>query len=235
MSTVDGNAAREDAAPGELAAPDQLAVLERRLRQDLERGLRFSNALNSLNLDQNKEAIATVQAIIDLLIRAGILDLDDLRQALEMARRRVAARPAPTVRLASKGDKYAEGQTADVDCASLIHLCQSRCCTFKFFLTKQDLDEGVARWDYGNPYWIRQQDDGYCVHSEGRTHACTIHPRRPHICRAYDCRKDTRVWSDFDKRIPAPMTKPIGDAPILMMEDAIRKADAAVDGNTTDK
>jgi Fe-S-cluster containining protein len=229
MSNLDGNGARAD------AAPDELAVLERRLRQDLERGLQFSNALNSLNLDQNKETIATVQAIIDLLIQAGILDVDDLRQALEMARRRVAARPAPTVRLASKGDKYAEGQTADVDCASLIHLCQSRCCTFKFFLTKQDLDEGVARWDYGNPYWIRQQHDGYCVHSDGRTRACTIHPQRPHICRAYDCRKDTRVWSDFENRIPAPMPQPIGDAPILMMEDAIRKADAAGDGNIADK
>jgi Fe-S-cluster containining protein len=33
---------------------------------------------------------------------------------------------------------------------------------------------------------------------------CTIYERRPGACRAYDCRRDARVWIDFEARIPAP-------------------------------
>jgi hypothetical protein len=33
---------------------------------------------------------------------------------------------------------------------------------------------------------------------------CTVHQNRPVPCRAYDCRKDHRIWSDFDQRIVSP-------------------------------
>jgi Fe-S-cluster containining protein len=212
----------------------EMAALESKLRRDIERGLQFSNILNSLNLDQSREILALVQALTTLLIRAGMVEPEDLQQALEMTRRPLAARATPTVRLADKGDKYAEGQTAEVDCAALIHLCQSRCCTFKLFLTKQDLDEGAARWDYGNPYWLARNEDGYCVHSDPRTRACTIHPKRPHVCRSYDCRDDERVWTDYANRVPAPMFKLTAQIPVAMMEDVIRKDDTRSDGSAPD-
>jgi hypothetical protein len=31
-----------------------------------------------------------------------------------------------------------------------------------------------------------------------------VYEHRPAICRTYDCRKDPRIWIDFEKRIPAP-------------------------------
>ncbi len=199
---------------------------------EIERGLEFSNVMNSVNLDQNKETIASLQALTNVLIQKGLVQPEDLAQSLEEARKRVEEHPLPGIRLANYGDKYAEGQSVEIDCASRIHLCQARCCTFKFFLTKQDLDEGAARWDYGNPYWIKQRPDGYCVHSDPETRACGIHARRPHVCRAYDCRNDKRVWIDFDKRIPAPMPETSGCAPVAMAELAMRQWSTGQEGNT---
>lgn len=192
------------------------------LRHDLERGLQFANVISSVNMNQNKETIACVQALANLLLEKGIVRAEEISQSLEEARKKVAERPMPGVRLLDIGDKYAEGQTVDIDCASLIPLCRARCCTFKFYLTKQDLDEGVARWDYGNPYWIRQGQDGFCVHSDPQTRACGIHAKRPHVCRAYDCRNDKRVWIDFEKRIPAPMPESSGVSPVAMAEVHMR-------------
>jgi Fe-S-cluster containining protein len=103
------------------------------------------------------------------------------------------------------GDKYATA-SPDVPCAELIALCHGRCCTLSFALSTADLDEGVIRWDYGQPYLIRQRaSDGYCVHSDPDSRACTVHRFRPRVCRTYDCRRDPRVWIDYERRIAAPM------------------------------
>ena len=81
-----------------------------------------------------------------------------------------------------------------------------RCCKLTVALSSADLDEGVIRWDYGQPYMIRQRaSDGFCVHNDPATHGCTVHAQRPLVCRKYDCRDDARVWIDYDKRIPAPL------------------------------
>jgi Fe-S-cluster containining protein len=99
-----------------------------------------------------------------------------------------------------------------VPCEELIPLCGGRCCTLSFSLSTEDLDEGVIRWDYGQPYLIRQRSsDGYCVHSDPDTRACTVHQYRPRVCRWYDCRKDKRVWIDYEQRIPAPMPHGVFD------------------------
>jgi Fe-S-cluster containining protein len=91
-------------------------------------------------------------------------------------------------------------------CDEVLHLCQARCCTFNFALSPLDLDEGVLRWDYGQPYLIRQRaGDHYCVHNDATTRHCTVHDVRPRVCRTYDCRHDPRVWIDFEQRIPAPI------------------------------
>ena len=190
--------------------------------QEVERGLQFTHVMMSVNQDQGNEAVAYVQALADVLVEKGILKQEDLEAPLENARKEVAQVLMPRVRLADMGDKYAEGQSVEIDCFARLPLCHARCCTFKFFLTKQDLDEGVARWDYGNPYWIKQAKDGYCIHSDPQTRGCTIHGQRPHVCRQYDCRNDKRVWIDFEKRIPATMQPVSGDAPVAMAEVAMQ-------------
>lgn len=238
MSSTNGNGKAQASNVGEGEAQSvnvELTVMTPELRAEIERGLQFSNVISSVNMDQNKETIASLQALTNLLIRNGVVKTEELAKSLEEARQRVAKFPMPAVRLADLGDKHAEGQTAEIDCANRIHLCQARCCTFKFYLTKQDLDEGKARWDYGNPYWIKQGQDGYCVHSDPQTRACSIHASRPHVCRAYDCRNDKRVWIDFENRIPAPMPETSGCSPVSMAEVQMRQWSSGIDENPTEQ
>ena len=234
MAGTNGNGRNGHGADG-TGVNVELTVMTPQLREEIERGLQFANVIGSVNMDQNKETIASLQALTNVLIRNGIIRAEDITKSLEETRQIVAQHPMPAVRLADLGDKHAEGQTVEIDCANRIPLCQARCCTFKFFLTKQDLDEGVARWDYGNPYWIKQGQDGYCVHSDAQTHACAIHAKRPHVCRAYDCRNDKRVWIDFENRIPAPMSETSGCSPVAMAEVHMRNWGSGGDGNGSER
>jgi Fe-S-cluster containining protein len=211
-------------ADGELMLPES--------RTDLERGLRFTHVMMSVNQDQGNEAIAYVQALTDLLVEKGIVKPEEMEGPLERAREEVSKVMMPRVRLAEMGDKYFPGESVQIDCDARIPLCYARCCTFKFYLTKQDLEEGVARWDYGNPYWIDQGTDGYCVHCTPGTRVCQIHAQRPHTCRKYDCRNDKRVWIDFEQRIAAPMPAADGNAPIAMAEVALQNSSHSGDEPT---
>ncbi|MBX3156372.1 MAG: YkgJ family cysteine cluster protein [Deltaproteobacteria bacterium] len=122
-----------------------------------------------------------------------------------LAKIRAADARSTRVALDMGADKY-EVTPADVPCAELIPLCGARCCTYTFALSTADLDEGVIRWDYGQPYLIRQRaSDGFCVHNDPTTRGCTAHAHRPRVCRTYDCRDDKRVWTDYERRIPAPL------------------------------
>ena len=77
--------------------------------------------------------------------------------------------------------------------------------------------------DYGNPYWIRQAADGYCVTPlRPQTHAYAIWVQRPHTCHKYDCRNDRGVWLDFDKISPAPMPDISSHASVAMAEVGLK-------------
>ncbi len=175
------------------------------LRAEFERGLQFDHLMMIVTQNQTYETLAVVKALAEVLIQKGLVTDKEMAGPLERTREEVAKLNLPRVHLAELGDKYAAGVAAEIDCAGRIELCQARCCMMRFFLTKQDLDEGVARWDYGNPYLIRQEADGYCGHWNREGGGCTIHAQRPYVCRGYDCRQDKRVWIDFEQRIPAPM------------------------------
>jgi hypothetical protein len=102
-------------------------------------------------------------------------------------------------------DKYHVDPAAlpDIPCAELIPLCRARCCSFRFALSQQDLDEGVIAHDPEQPYYIRQKPDGTCAHLDAAC-GCTVYLQRPRPCRIFDCRDDRRIWIDFARRIPAP-------------------------------
>jgi Fe-S-cluster containining protein len=194
-------------------------------RADFERAVR---ALNMSDLDLHDAVIklgARLVALTDELTRR----LDGV-EPLPAAPNTPAPPPSATVEMATEaamestlatirasdiqmgtrvsldlgGSKYA-AQSPDIPCAELLSLCHARCCMLSFALSTEDLDEGVIRWDYGQPYLIRQRaSDGYCVHNHPDGHACTVHAQRPRVCRSYDCRKDARIWVDYEQRIPAP-------------------------------
>jgi Fe-S-cluster containining protein len=198
-------------------------------RADFERALRYLNLADLDLRDSLLKLAAQVVALTDELVRrvdqvepepappgtparAPVGTVEDavgreLPRALMMVRGGDERSPG-RVSLDVVADKYDE-PGADIPCHELVHLCQARCCSFTFSLSTQDLDEGVIRWDYGQPYLIRQRaSDGYCVHHDPSSRGCTVHGYRPRVCRVYDCRDDQRVWLDYAQRIPAPPVEP---------------------------
>src|SRR5438874_9636015 len=112
--------------PGE--ATDPIASSDE-ARHEVERGLRFAHVMLTVSQDQGNEAVAYVQALADLLMEKGVIQADELETPLDRARQEVEQVMMPRVRLAETADKYAEGQSVAIDCASRIHLCHARCCT----------------------------------------------------------------------------------------------------------
>jgi Fe-S-cluster containining protein len=156
----------------------------------------------SINRHMSREGAAYAQALVALLLEKGIITPEEFEAEVENHRK--ATEEGPQVMLSKAPDKYGEEHEILIDCASRIHLCKAACCRFRFYLTSQDLDESIVKWDYGNPYWVRQRDRAYCIHCIDGDLTCEIHQHRPYTCRIYDCRKDKRVWLDFEKGIPNP-------------------------------
>ncbi len=203
--------------------------------QDVEDGFSRVNEMLSAAQEEGIEATASVRALAFLLVDKGIIRPHELDAMLRQARRQMARELRPRVRLGSTRDKYTAAGAVDIDCAGLMPLCHARCCTFAFFLTKQDLDEGVVRWDYGNPYWIKQAADGYCTHCDPETRFCGVHAQRPFVCRKFDCRDDERIWLDFEARVPAPPLPAPGDEPVAMAELSLYNAHRGAGLNRMDR
>jgi hypothetical protein len=178
-------------------------------RADLERAIRHLNMSDIDLRDALIDIAARVVTLTEELDRRGDGTLEAAVEAALPGKlveiRKNDMLHAPRVELDPGPDKYT-AEPASVPCNELIPICQARCCkVFHFALSTQDLDEGVIRWDYGHPYRIRKRaSDGYCVHNDPASHGCTAHAQRPRVCRTYDCRKDSRIWADFDQRILAP-------------------------------
>jgi len=100
--------------------------------------------------------------------------------------------------------KYEFKGGAEIDCGSRLHLCHAACCRLPFALSQQDVQEGIVRWDLGQPYINARDTDGSCIHLQRGSCQCGVYEHRPIPCRGYDCRKDERIWLDFEQRIVNP-------------------------------
>ncbi len=97
-------------------------------------------------------------------------------------------------------DKYTFEHEADVDCQNKLPVCKAICCKFPFALSRQDVEEGIIRWEFGRPYLIAHDTDGYCVHLDRETYRCKVREHRPVPCRGFDCKNNEKwkVWEDYD-------------------------------------
>lgn len=195
-----------DADPTPRVEPAASAAERAPTAEDLERALRFVHLVEMQTKARLAELSAGLAAVTETLIGQGHLPLEayEKRRQLTVLRENERAQTEAGVVLSDIPDKYAMRDLPDIDCEARLPLCRARCCTLRFPLSVQDLEERSVRWDYGRPYQIAQRPDGYCAHNDERTRGCTIYPRRPGVCRSYDCRRDQRIWIDFDRRIPAP-------------------------------
>jgi prolipoprotein diacylglyceryltransferase/Fe-S-cluster containining protein len=177
-------------------------------RGEVARGLRYLHERANANTSELLWVTSSLQAALEALQASGHLDAG----ALEARRKQIAERLAAVYSERGMGvsvdsverDKYTVESTVEIDCGSRLHLCKAACCKLHFALSRQDVAEGIVRWDFGQPYRIARGADGYCVHLDRTSKSCGIHANRPTTCRGYDCREDQRIWVDFDKRIPNP-------------------------------
>jgi Fe-S-cluster containining protein len=175
------------------------------LRKDLDAGLRFLHFMGMQTKQDIIDVTSRLFALIEELIASGQLDLRSFEERWLRLREKeeVRTRQRAHVQVSDPGDKYNLTDLPQVDCGSIMHICEGRCCKLPFPLSFQDLDERVVQWDYSTPYLIRKGPDGYCVHFDRDNGHCLVYENRPAPCRTYDCREDKRIWADFEKRILA--------------------------------
>lgn len=187
--------------------------------------MRFVHAM-AMETKLSVERVESVlRGLLDVLGASGAFDTTELtaRVQAQAEQARQQSLRETHVEVDAASDKYAFTDLPDVDCAALMPLCRGRCCKLHFALSFQDLDERVVQWNYARPYRIRQRaEDGYCVHSHEEHRGCTVYTHRPLTCRRYDCRKDHRVWVDFENKIPAPMSE-VESKPLVLHQIMLRK------------
>lgn len=178
------------------------------LEQDVLRGLVYAYNRANANTAEVHQANATLHALVELLVDRGLVNIESLdarrEQASEQLRRRYLERGMAVAMQEFGVSKYEFKGGAEIDCQSRLHLCKAACCRLPFALSKQDVQEGVVKWDLGQPYMIARDADGYCTHLEKCSGHCTVYAQRPIPCRGYDCRKDKRIWLDFEERVINP-------------------------------
>jgi Fe-S-cluster containining protein len=186
---------------------DALETLEQ-VRREIVGGLAYSHERATATTGRLLETATFLYALIEILAQKDILTIEELDVQKESIAERVERR------FLSKGmgvalqepdqDKYTLQTEAKVDCENRVHLCKAACCRMLFPLSRQDIAEGIVRWNLEAPYLIAQTEDGWCRHLDRGDCSCTIREQRPIPCRVYDCRNDTRIWSDFANYVINP-------------------------------
>jgi Putative zinc- or iron-chelating domain len=183
--------------------------VDRDLRQEVAEGLLHVHRRLGAGTAKTLESAAFLYALVELLAEKGLIQIDELdeRKAAVAARlaRQFSDRGLGVMIQDPEYDKYAFEQQVEIDCATRVQHCRAACCRLPFALSRQDLQEGIVRWDLAQPYVIAQRGDGCCGHLDAATLGCTIHAHRPVPCRAFDCRQDRRIWLDFEARIVNPL------------------------------
>jgi len=177
-------------------------------RNEVAGGLLYCHSRLNSNTSKLLESASFLYALVELLTDKGLVELSELEEKKrEVAERLLESFLGKGMGVAmqeDERDKYTFDETVEIDCESRVHLCKAACCRMSFALSQQDVEEGVIKWDLGRPYLIAQDADGYCRHLDRKSSCCTVRDQRPLPCRGYDCRKDKRVWVDFEKRIINP-------------------------------
>jgi Fe-S-cluster containining protein len=168
-------------------------------RSEVEGGLRFALHEIASAAERITELEGKVAALTGALLAAAAVTPEDLE---ERARKAAPASRESQIELHRGPSKYSLPKL-DIDCAALMPICKAACCSYLVYLSEQDLDERILSWDYRTPYQLPQQENGYCRYCDPRTYRCQVYVHRPATCRTFDCRRDSRIWKDFERRIPA--------------------------------
>ena len=189
------------------AAPHEPLGLED-LREEIAEGLLYAHSRANANTSKTLEVASFAYALIELLIERELISVEELderkRQVGQRLVEKFVEKGMGVALTKDEQDKYGYEGEVQIDCENRLHLCRGACCKLSFALSVQDLEEGTVKWDLGHPYMIRRGADGYCHHLERGGCRCGVYAQRPIVCRAYDCRKDKRIWADFARQLVSP-------------------------------
>jgi hypothetical protein len=194
------------------------------LRQEVAQGLLYTHSRLNATTTKTLEAASFLYALIELLSERGLIAVEELDERKRDVGQRLAKQFSDQGMGAMlqdpEYDKYTFQGGVKIDCENRLHLCKAACCRLPFALSKQDVREGIVRWNLGQPYLIDQGNDGYCVHLQRASCRCGIYEQRPVPCRGYDCRHDQRIWLDFERKLPNPdLTRPDWPQGVSRRED----------------
>ena len=177
-------------------------------RQEVAEGFLYTHARLSENTKTTLEAASFLYGLIELLNEKGLISIEELDErkgeVLQRLAKKNSEKGVGVLLQEPEYDKYSFDGGVRIDCENRVQFCRAACCRLPFALSKQDIREGVVHWDLGQPYVIAQDKDGYCAHLERSCRRCTVHEQRPVPCRAYDCRKNNKIWLDFENKIINP-------------------------------
>jgi len=180
---------------------DEMKGLLEEFRKEIVGGLTYTHSQANANTHRALETATFLFALVEVLAEKGVLTIEELDarkdEIADRVQRRFLSKGMGVVLQEPEQDKYAFAAEAQVDCENRVHLCKAACCRMLFPLSRQDIAERIVMWDLEAPYLIAQTEDGWCRHLDRAACKCTIREHRPIPCRAYDCRNDPRIWSDF--------------------------------------
>jgi Fe-S-cluster containining protein len=171
------------------------------LDRQIERGSLFTHTALSETAERLTDVESMLYGLVDVLLADGTLDERRFERAAASARSELETRgetASPGVALRFDGEISPDAVTP-VDCERRMPICHAVCCRLNFALTADEVEGGAAKWDLGQPYFIRQNATGACVHNDPNSGACGIYAERPGVCKRYTCANDERIWSDFEK------------------------------------
>lgn len=181
-----------------------------KVRDEMSAGLLYAHTRLNDNTRKILESTSFLYGLIELLSERGLITIEELddrkKQVAERLVRKFSESGLGLMHQDPEYDKYNFEHASDVDCGRRLHICRAACCKIPFALSKQDVDEGVIRWEFGRPYLIAHDGDGYCVHLDRETYCCSAYDHRPVPCRGFDCRNgDTwKVWLDYEGKVMNP-------------------------------
>jgi hypothetical protein len=115
-------------------------------------------AASTANTTKTLEASSFLYALIELLSEKGLLTIEELDERKKQVAQRLVKRFVDSgmglMYQDPEYDKYNFDQEAQIDCESRLSVCKAVCCKLPFALSKQDVEEGIIRWEFGRPYLI---------------------------------------------------------------------------------
>lgn len=187
-----------------------LAKIMSKLHKELSSGFLYTHTRINANTSKTMETASFLYALIELLSEKGSISIEELderkKQVAERLIRKFVESGVGLMYQEPEHDKYSFKQESRGDCGSRLSICKALCCKFPFALSKQDIEEGIVRWEFGRPYLIAHDGDGYCLHLDRETYQCTVYDHRPVPCRGFNCQIDKKwqVWLDYEKHIINP-------------------------------